>query len=78
MSSIIATIVAATGAVAACATAYAALRKSRQNNTALQEIHVLVNSRLTAVLERVDQLTKTLEHAGIVVPIDPSTKTPLS
>lgn len=32
------------------------------------EIHILVNSRLTAVLERVEQLTATLEQENVPVP----------
>ena len=70
----IAAIVAALGAVAACATAAAAWHKSRQNNDQLQQIHVLVNSRLTQVLERVDQLTQSLEKADIAVPPDPNAR----
>lgn len=36
------------------------------------KVHVLVNSRMTAVLERVDQLTEALERSGIDVPPDPN------
>jgi hypothetical protein len=39
----------------------------------VQEVHVLVNSQLTTVLERVTQLTGSLEAAGIDVPDPPKT-----
>jgi hypothetical protein len=32
------------------------------------EVHLLVNSRLTAVIDRVDQLTGALDKAGVEVP----------
>jgi hypothetical protein len=35
------------------------------------EVHVLVNSQLTAVVERVSLLTATLERAGVEVPPEP-------
>jgi hypothetical protein len=34
----------------------------------IAEVHVLVNSQLAAVVERVAQLTATLEQAGVAVP----------
>lgn len=37
----------------------------------LNDIHVLVNSRLTEVRDRVEQLTAVLEQAGIDVPDPP-------
>lgn len=37
-----------------------------------RQIHKLVNSRMTAVLERVDQLTRALERSDIEVPPDPN------
>lgn len=70
----VAAIVAALGAVAACVTATAAWHKARQNNSQLQEIHVLVNSRLTEVCDRVGQLTQSLQAAGVEVPPDPSAR----
>ena len=39
----------------------------------VNEIHVLTNSRLTEVLDRVDQLTDALELSGVAVPDDPAT-----
>lgn len=41
-------------------------------NKAVQEIHVLVNSRLTEALARIDQLTETLEGSDTDVPDDPA------
>lgn len=38
----------------------------------VKAIHVLVNSRMTSVLERVEQLTKVLEKSGVEVPPDPN------
>lgn len=40
----------------------------------LDEVHVLVNSRLTAVLDRVDQLTAVLEASNVKVPAVPRTE----
>lgn len=37
----------------------------------VKKIHVLVNSRMTSVLNRVDQLTRALVNSGIRVPDDP-------
>jgi len=41
-------------------------------NEKIAEIHVLVNQRLTNVMDRVEQLTAALEKANVRVPIDPS------
>jgi hypothetical protein len=38
----------------------------------VDEVHRLVNSRLSSVLDRVDQLTKSLTDAGEEVPDDPA------
>jgi short-subunit dehydrogenase involved in D-alanine esterification of teichoic acids len=38
---------------------------------AVQEVHVIVNSRMTAVLARVEQLTEALETSDTDVPVDP-------
>ena len=46
-------------------------RNSRRLATAtgqIQEVHVLVNSQLTAVTARVSQLVNSMEHAGVAVP----------
>lgn len=34
----------------------------------VEEVHLLVNSRLTAVIDRVEQLTDSLQEAGVAVP----------
>lgn len=38
------------------------------------EVHVLVNSQLKTVLDRVSQLTGTLEEAGVDVPVPAAEK----
>lgn len=57
-------------------TAIIGLRKaiavSTVNKAAIAEVHVLVNSRLTAVLDRVTQLTEALKASDIAVPDDPN------
>lgn len=37
----------------------------------VQQVHVLVNSQLTAVVGRVAQLTETLSAAGVEIPPEP-------
>jgi hypothetical protein len=61
MSGVIALIVALTGLIGAVGGLIALLRK-------VQAVHVLVNSQLTAMMRRVDQLTGTLQGAGLDVP----------
>jgi hypothetical protein len=61
MSGVIALIVALTGLIGAVGGLIALLRK-------VQAVHVLVNSQLTAMMRRVDQLTGTLQDAGLDVP----------
>jgi hypothetical protein len=39
-----------------------------QTGRKVEEIHVLVNSRLTAVLTRVTELTGALDNAGVEIP----------
>lgn len=53
--------------VTAAVTLFVSLRNSRK----IEQVHVIVNSRMTSVLERVDQLTAALEAAGTDVPDDP-------
>jgi hypothetical protein len=43
----------------------------RHGNDKLNQIHILVNSRLTAVVNRVAQLIVVLKEHGIDVPDDP-------
>jgi hypothetical protein len=43
-----------------------------QTRRKVAEIHVLVNSQLHEVLDRVTQLTVTLEDAGVAVPEPPT------
>lgn len=42
--------------------------KIAENSRQLGEVHVLVNSRLTAVIDRVTVLTAALSDAGVQVP----------
>ena len=44
------------------------LLKSRETKQTMQEIHVLVNSRLSQSIERTDQLIALLKDKGIDVP----------
>jgi hypothetical protein len=46
----------------------------RHGNDKLKEIHVLVNSRLTSVVNRVAQLIIVLKAHGIEIPDDPDEK----
>jgi hypothetical protein len=80
MNQYVAAIVPTLGAVAACVTAYASYRNSRRNGQtlveqqgAIHEIHILTNNRLSMVLERVEQLTQTLESANVSVPPERNT-----
>lgn len=43
-------------------------RKIKATAATVQEVHVLVNSQLQAVVARVTQLVDALEHAGVAVP----------
>jgi len=51
-------------------------KKLTKQTGQLAEVHVLVNSRLKTVVERVDQLVTTLQVAGVPVPDPPGTLTP--
>jgi hypothetical protein len=61
MSGWVALIVALTGLIGAVGGIIATLRR-------VQAVHVLVNSQLTGMMKRVDQLTGVLQGAGLVVP----------
>lgn len=54
----------------AIAAVVTAILNSRVART-VGQIHILVNSRMTSVLNRVDQLTAALDRADIDVPPDP-------
>jgi hypothetical protein len=45
---------------------------SVRNQIKMDEIHDLVNSRLSRVIARVTQLTRALEASGVAVPKDPN------
>lgn len=51
--------------------ARAARRQTQQVGRQVQEVHLLVNSRLTAALARMEQLTEALKSAGVAVPPAP-------
>lgn len=68
--SIVAIISAISAATVAIITALAAMNSNRKkqladNKQQLQEIHVLVNSRLTATLEQIEILQKKLDEHSI-------------
>jgi sensor domain CHASE-containing protein len=46
-------------------------QRSKELTRAVQEVHVIVNSRMTAVLARVEQLTNALETSDTAIPVDP-------
>jgi hypothetical protein len=70
--------VALVTAIITCVTAFLNLRSSKRNNRKIQEIHILVNSKFTTVVDRVDQLTKALEEARVDVPPEPRKPGPQS
>ena len=61
MTGVIALIVALTGLLGALGGLIALFHK-------VQAVHVLVNSQLSTVMQRVDQLTGVLQGAGLQVP----------
>lgn len=50
----------------------AQLDQGTAQQKAIAEVHILVNAQLTAVVERVAQLTETLDAAGVSVPEAPA------
>ena len=50
--------------------------QTRRNTAKISEVHVLVNSQLTAVVDRVAQLTGTLRDAGLDIPPEPGAANP--
>ena len=64
MNGVIALIVALTGLLGAVAGLIALFRR-------VQAVHVLVNSQLKTVMQRVDQLTGVIREAGLEVPERP-------
>ena len=54
-----------------CVTAALNFHTSRSNQRRIQEVHILVNSKFSAAITRIDQLTQTLERADVAVPPDP-------
>lgn len=54
--------------LAVLATAIITLVLSIRNRKKVQEIHVLVNSRMAHMVSRVDQLATVLKKAGMEVP----------
>ena len=64
LSGVVALIVALSGLVGAVGGIIALFRK-------VQAVHVLVNSQLSTMMERVDQLTGALHSAGVEVPDRP-------
>jgi hypothetical protein len=49
--------------------------QSYLNKGKIQEVHTLVNSNLTTVMNRVDQLTRLLTASNIPVPPKPGSET---
>jgi hypothetical protein len=70
VNTVIAFVLALT-ALVTLATSVATLLKTVSNTTQIAQIHLLVNSRLTAVIAWGDQLARILEHHGIDVPSPP-------
>lgn len=65
-------IVALLTVLTTLATTIVTLVKTATQTQAIAQIHVLVNSRLTAVISWADQLANTLEKHGIDVPKPPA------
>ena len=65
------------GLVLTFLTTFVGFLQSRRNAAKISEVHVLVNSQLHAVLDRVEQLKGTLVGAGIDVPDDPRGHNPV-
>ena len=57
-----------TAAATAAGAALGVIPLLRRTSSAVQEIHVMVNGRLTAALARAEQLTRALADAGLPVP----------
>lgn len=68
-------IILALAGVTALVTAITTLYVTIKNGGKINQVHELVNSRMTLVLNRVDQLTAALIKAGIEVPLDPDDPT---
>lgn len=58
-------------AVVGLITALVVLGVSLRTKATVNQVHVLTNSRLTEVLDRVTQLTEALEASGVDVPDAP-------
>jgi hypothetical protein len=67
---IVAVGTAATACIAAVASARN-MRKIDQGGKKIDQVHVLVNQRMTDAIARIDQLTARLEESDVSVPIDP-------
>jgi hypothetical protein len=59
-----------TGSVLGFVTAIISLLATLRNFNKIDEVHVLVNSKYTDVVKRVDQLSLVLESHGIEIPKD--------
>ena len=60
-------------AISAAIVQLVTLKRGQQQQTyEIQKVHVLVNSRLSAVVDRVEQLTQELVNADVEVPPDPA------
>ncbi len=66
-------VITLAGIIVTFLTAVLGLVASLRNHKKIDEVHVLVNSQLQAVLTRVTQLTGALETAGVDVPPEPET-----
>jgi hypothetical protein len=58
-------------AILAFLAAATAALQAYQSKSRIAEVHVLVNSQMTTVLNRVTQLTDALTKAGVAVPPEP-------
>jgi hypothetical protein len=48
--------------------------RSFHNSRQIQEVHLIINSRMTDALSRIEQLGNALQSSGISIPDDPSLK----
>jgi hypothetical protein len=64
-------IILATAILSFIAAAIAAFT-SRENKKHIAEVHVVMNSRMSDALSRIEQLGNALQSRGIVIPNDPN------
>jgi hypothetical protein len=67
----VAGLVAAVGAIASLVAASAALIQARKNQASVIEVHAIVNSAMTELRKRNEQLVGALQASGVKIPESP-------